>query len=69
MAGLWCMASFVIWASHPIWLCLLAEELVNYLGPALGFEGAQATLAGLVAASLLLLTVCPRYLVRSRPAK
>ncbi|GLC94848.1 hypothetical protein Tamer19_42560 [Cupriavidus sp. TA19] len=67
--GLWLAASFVIWASHPIWLCIAAEELASRFDPALGMEGAQASLAGIAAVSLLLLTACPRYLLRGRPAK
>lgn len=69
MVGLWLAASFVIWASHPIWLCLAAEELANRFDPVLGMEDAQALLVGLFAVSLFLLTACPRYLLRGWLAK
>lgn len=69
IVGLWLAASFIILASHPIWLCLAAEELANCFDPVLGMEGAQTSLAGLVAASPFLLTACPRYLLRGWLAK
>lgn len=63
VACLWLAASLAIWAGHPVWLCVAAEDLADRFAPVMGIDGAQKSVACLVAALAMLVTVGPRYLV------
>ncbi|SOZ17317.1 NnrS family protein (fragment) [Cupriavidus taiwanensis] len=63
VAGLWLAESLAIWASHPVWLCVAAEDFADRFAPVVGIDGAQVSVACLIAALLMLVTVGPLYLV------
>ncbi len=56
-AWLWLAVSCAVRLTHPLWLCLAAEEFANRFAPVLGVEAAQTVLAILVAAFIVLVIV------------